>query len=66
MTQSGKRPRDKAGIEPRSAAVKADACLPLSYQHGGRLSNLIAELTLCTKWHVTRHVTRDKRSMCCA
>ena len=27
------------------------------------LSNLIAELPLCTTWQVT-HVTRDKRSMC--
>ena len=29
------------------------------------LSNLIAELSLRTMWHVTRHVARDKRSMCC-
>ena len=29
------------------------------------LSNIIAELSLRTKWHVTRHVARDKRSMCC-
>ena len=29
------------------------------------LSNLIAELSLRTTWHVTRHVARDKRSMCC-
>ena len=28
------------------------------------LSNLIAELSLRTMWHVTRHVARDKRSMC--
>ena len=30
------------------------------------LSHLIAELSLRTKWHVTRHVARDERSMCCA
>ena len=29
------------------------------------LSNLIAELSFRTMWHVTRHVARDKRSMCC-
>ena len=29
------------------------------------LSNLIAELSLRTKWHVTRHVAHDKHSMCC-
>ena len=29
------------------------------------LSNLIAELSLRTMWHVTRHVARDKHSMCC-
>ena len=28
------------------------------------LSNLIAELSLRTTWHVS-HVARDKRSMCC-
>ena len=29
------------------------------------LSNLIAQLSLRTMWHVTWHVARDKRSMCC-
>ena len=29
------------------------------------LSNLISELSLRTVWHVTRHIARDKRSMCC-
>ena len=29
------------------------------------LSDLIAELSLRTTWHVTRHVACDKRSMCC-
>ena len=29
------------------------------------LSNLIAELSLHTMWHTTRHVARDKRSMFC-
>ena len=29
------------------------------------LSNLIAELSLRTKWHVIRHVARDKHSMYC-
>ena len=29
------------------------------------LLNLIAKLSLRTTWHVTRHVARDKRSMCC-
>ena len=29
------------------------------------LSNFITELSLCTTWHVTRHVARDKRSMFC-
>ena len=29
------------------------------------LSILIAELSLRTTWHVTRHVAHDKRSMCC-
>ena len=29
------------------------------------LSNVIAELSLRTTWHATRHVARDKRSMCC-
>ena len=28
-------------------------------------SNLIAELSPPTKWHVTRDAARDKRSMCC-
>ena len=28
------------------------------------LSNLIAELSLRTTWHMTQHVARDKRSMC--
>ena len=28
-------------------------------------SHLIAELSLRTTWHVTRHAARDKRSMCC-
>ena len=29
------------------------------------LSNLIAELSLRTTWHVTQHVACNKRSMCC-
>ena len=29
------------------------------------LSNLVAELSLRTMWHVTRHVARDRRSVCC-
>ena len=29
------------------------------------LSNLIAELSFCTAWHITRHVAPDERSMCC-
>ena len=29
------------------------------------LSNLIAELSPRTTWHVTSHVAHDKRSMCC-
>ena len=29
------------------------------------LSNLIAELSLHTTWHVTRHVASDKCLMCC-
>ena len=29
------------------------------------LSNLIAEPSLRTMWHVTRHVARNERSMCC-
>ena len=29
------------------------------------LSNLIAELSLLTTWHVTRHAACDRRSMCC-
>ena len=29
------------------------------------LPNLIAELSFCTTWHVTRHVAHDKCSMCC-
>ena len=30
------------------------------------LSNVLAELSLHTTWHVTQHVAHDKRSMCCA
>ena len=29
------------------------------------LSNLIAELSLHTTWHITRHATHDKHSVCC-
>ena len=29
------------------------------------LSKLTAEMSLRTMWHVTRHVERDNRSMCC-
>ena len=52
-----------------SHATPASYYFIINTQHflmpeGKTLSNLIAELSLCTKWHVTQHVAHDKHLMC--
>ena len=69
MTFSETRRQEFPPRTPVSSPLSSVKCsanrIKLKINAISTLSNLIAQLSLLTTWHVRRHVAREKRSMSC-